>query len=588
MSSGRHTWHIVGFQERVAGCRQEDCLYGPEFKIGKFALELHLHPRLNDWPEAGALYLRLVSSTDASVTHIKVRVSIQVPELNYAGSFTRKDTIAKWKGGFGPKEQTKLGTDIAAFKGPDLTVVATLEVLEVATPKISVFRIPFQKFEDLKHAHNAEACKAGFHMRLTRKFEIHGPKFGTLAFRADVHPNVDATGNLYVSFKLEAADPRVEELDLEYELSLEEVSHTSKSEMLRGNRMKWSQALGLAGKPTACEALRKYYGPLTLRLRVTVVECRFFVERERPPLWEALVHANWRYLLISAAGPKVKGVPEQFDGQSPVDGFGRASSLNVARMRGFLLEGGVPSENVLAINYGDDDEELPHPHELFERVFSELGPATRLVIYYSGHAAPDTGAWCMRWRPRGQRFAADVTVEPQELLEWRSESPDSWRVPLQLIVESVAAGAWCNAAKEVQLQGRVIAACSAEGVSWAKHDGSLFTDWMIGRNACIPSGHLPGEKQVPWDYVFMGAVCDLQLLHPRDDPTVMKSTKQPGSKATWFGSTQSTALPSPLDSRVSTAASVSPRSARSQGIGSLFDITAAPSPLLGWGRPSPF
>mmetsp|Transcript_71585 Transcript_71585/g.142028 ORF Transcript_71585/g.142028 Transcript_71585/m.142028 type:complete len:582 (+) Transcript_71585:75-1820(+) len=578
MSSGRHTWHIVGFPERVYGFRKGDCLYGPEFKIGKFAFEVHLHPELNDWPEAGALYVRLVSCTDASVTHLKARVSIRLPELNYTGGFTRKDNVAKWKGGFGPKDHVKLGTDIAAFQGQDLTVVVTLEVLEVATPKISLFRIPFQKFEELKHAHNAEACKGGFHMRLTRKFEIHGPKFGAMAFRADVHPNIDATGNMYVSFKLEAADPRVDELDLEYELSLEEVGHTSKPELLRGNRMKWSQALGLAGKPTTCQALQKYSGPMTVRLKVTIVECRFVVERQRPPLWEALVQTDWRYLLISAAGPKVKGVPEPFDGHPPVNGFGNASSLNVARLRGFLLEGGVPSENVLAVNYGEDDEELPHPRELFERAFSELGPATRLVIYFSGHATRDTGAWCMRWRPKGQRFAADVIVEPQELFEWRSACPDSWRVPLQVIVESVAAGAWCVAAKEAQLQGRVITACSAEGVGWAKNDGSLFTDWMIGRNASIPSGHLPGQKQVPCDYIFMGAICDLQLLHPRDDPTVLKSTKRPGGKTAWLGSTQSTMLPSPIDSRLSTASSVS------QGIGSLFDVTASITPKSGRGR----
>jgi len=588
MSSGKHTWHIVGFQERIAGCQRGDCLHGPEFKIGKFAFELHLHPKLNDWPAPGALYARLVSSTDASVTHLKARVSFQLPELNYEGRFTRKDSIEKWKGGFGPKDSVKLGTDIAAFQGPDLTVVATVEVLEVATPKISLFRVPFQKFEELKHSHNAEACKGGFHMRLTRKFEIHGPKFGILSFRADVHPNIDATGNLYVSFKLEAADPRVEELDLEYELLLEEVGYTSKPELLRGNRLKWSQALGLAGKPTTCEALRGYYGPLTLRLQVSVAECRFVIERQRPPLWEALVHKDWRYLLISAAGPKVKGVPEPFDGHPPINGFGKASSLNVARMRGFLLEGGVPSENVLAVNYGEDDEELPHPRELFERAFSELGPATRLVVYFSGHATIDTGAWCMRWRPKGQRFAADVIVEPHELYEWRSASSDSWRVPLQVIVESVASGAWCVAAQEVQLQGRVIAACSAEGVSWAKHDGSLFTDWMIGRNTSIPSGHLAGKKQVPRDYIFNGSICDLQLLQPRDDPTVPKLTTH--------GSTQSTMLP---DSRLTTASSVSqgtgsffdvtgspsPWSAR-QGTGGFFDVTGSPSPRAGRVRPS--
>lgn len=551
MTSGTHTWHLTGFQDVAEGCKQGDCLYGPEFKVGTFAFQLHLHPRLNGWPEPGALYLRLVSSGDASVETLKIRTTFKVPELDYVGSCMVKDDMARWKAGFGPKDAEKFSNALASSKDGNLTVVAFLEILEVTCPETTTFRFPIDCFEELRASHAAESCKAGFHMRQTRRFEIHGPKFDTLVLRADVHPNIDATGNLYVSFKLERAGPKVAELELQYDLALEELAFNAVSESLRGSCAQWSRALGLAGRPTDCSGLRQHRGNLTLRLKVTVVECTFEEEKERPPLWNEIVCADYRYLLLSAAGPLVKGTQEALDGAAPEDSFPEASAQNLSRLRAMLLEGGVPPASILAVDFSSDTQ-LPHPRELIENFLAEQGRATKLVVYFSGHALPESGAWCLRWQPQGHRYGADVTVAPRELYEWRAAIPDSWRVPLMVIAECVSAGAWCLAAQEMQLQGRVVAACGPDARAWARSDGSLFTDWLVGRSEGLPVEQLPESQQTPWDYRFLGTAGELQP--PRPGTALPTGTPLPPALQKFSGSLNSTASTmAPPSSRPQTA-----------------------------------
>eukprot|EP00927_Polykrikos_kofoidii_P073208 TRINITY_DN69279_c0_g1_i1.p1 TRINITY_DN69279_c0_g1~~TRINITY_DN69279_c0_g1_i1.p1 ORF type:complete len:591 (-),score=86.63 TRINITY_DN69279_c0_g1_i1:224-1996(-) len=519
MASGYQTWQVADYQGQKRRLAPGGCLYGPELRLAGWLWELHIHPLKNTWPEPGALYLRLKrEALEPYVEMLKVRLTFRVPEIDFTGTNTVRDDVHTWQGGVGPAEKVhELGAALADYRGEDLTVEVFVEVLEVKTQKYTVFRWPFEKFEDLKGYNRYEPCLAGFHVCLHNRFEVHSQDFGIVLFRADLHPNIDATGNLYLSFRLERAGREVGGLELRYDLEIEELSYKAASETLRGSAKEWSQNLGIAGHPTNCSALRKYVGPVTLCLRVEV-HSHQQVDIRNPPVWTDFVSEDFRYLLLSAAGPDVAGEPEKLAGHGHWDGFAAACAWNIHKLQTFLLAHGVPAGQIVVADYSGEVEH-PHPRELLEGWMRRPGTSAKLVVYFCGHADPETGAWCFRWLPAGQMYAADFVIRPQDLMSWRALLPPvPAKIPLEVIVETVGAGAWCVAAKEARLRGRVIAACAPGGNALALWDGSLFTEWIVGRGQGIKALQPPEGPQIPWECSRIGAVGPLRLEVQRRPP----------------------------------------------------------------------
>lgn len=482
MASGSHTWRVAGFQQLLEQCSHGDCIYGPQFFLGDFLFQLHLHPKRNGWIEPGVLFLRLVSSmADPPAGALKIRASFQLPEVGWTGVLCAKSSVTRWQGGFHCEDSQGLCAALAAFPGDEFAVEAAIEVLEVTRQSNFTVRIPM----------DSEALKSpgpdGFFRRSSTKMCIPTREFGDLSFRADLHKNIDATGNFYVGLKLEDADPKIDEIEMQYDLCLEELGYTAKTEVLSGNRDAWSEIMGLSGNQTQCGALRSHSGPITVRLDVNVISCRWAVENWSPLRCYGLTSTDTQYLLISAAGPGVPGTPEQVD--LPEFSFSNVCAENVCQMQSSLVEAGVPPENVLTVDFSGNVEEA-HPQEIIQATMGDPESNANVLIYFTGHAEASSGAWCFRWRPKGQSYSAEVTVAPRDLLAWRAGAAGR----LDLVVEAACAGAWCQAAEEVQLNGRVLAACAPGGLAWARGKCSVFTNWLVGQSQAVEG------PQVPWEY----------------------------------------------------------------------------------------
>lgn len=538
-------WHIEGFRDLRA---QGDCLYGPPFAVGELSFQVQLHPDSNEWPEPGTIFVRLMAEgRENEVDKLKVEVDVNIEELAYTDSFTMKDDRHRWQGGFGPEDQGDLRRLLTGFGGETLTVQVSIQILEHVLPNSTVFRWPVRKFEEIRAVSaSAEPLMDGFHGRFSRRFEVHGEKFGLLIFRADLHTNVDDTGNFYISFKLEKLnsrfDPAVSALSLDYAIVLEEIAYVKKEETLRGLGLDWNKTLGLAGKPTDCEALRTYKGQLTLRLRVAVRQCAATAHKD-PSNWSEIAGRDFRYLLLSAAGPAVVGEPELLDappevsapGPPQAEAFAGACVWNLHRLRCYLLKQGVPANSVIEANY-DGETEQEHPRELLERFLSDPKEASKLVVYFTGHASADDGAWCFRWLPEGQKYSSDVVVTPQDLYGWRkSFSQKALQIPIQIVVEAVGAGSWCIAAKEDQLRGHVFAACAPGCRALSLTDGSLFTSWLLGGTQALRTAQFPGGPQIPWEYTRTSTVGPMPTFRPASaisssmPPTSPSKPVKPGS-----------------------------------------------------------
>lgn len=531
MASQLHTWQVTGFQD----LREGGCLYGPEFTVANYYFQLQLHPVGNSWSEAGILFLTLISelgSIPDRLFNLKIRTTFTAEQLKYKHSRVVKDSVAQWRGGFGPQD-TWLNSALAQYTGDDLTLGVLVEILEEETPSTTVFRWPIETFEDIRLGHTVEPCRAGFHAYLTRRFEVLGLAC-PLAFRVVLHPSIDATGNVYVSFRLDKSVPLLSELELKFELILEEVGFTAQSETLRGNMRAWSRPLGVASQPTQCSSLSTYSGLLTLKLHVRVTSC-VFQKPKSPPVWTDFVSPEFKYLILSAAGPDVLGIPEPLHEELLPANFARACACNVNILQSLLAESGVPAESVQVADFSGESEQC-HPRELVEAFVRQPESAAKLVLYFTGHATKE-GAWCLRWRPHGQRYAADVTVTPQDVFAWKlALQPNTARVPLEVIVESVYAGAWCVGAKEAQLHGRVFAACAPTGQAWATSHGSLFTSWLAGRGQPPTSVRVPGG-QAPWECSRLGAAGPAKLLGAEAQKAAPAQSPQPPSSAAALNAT---------------------------------------------------
>lgn len=268
MASGTYTWQVHGLRS------SESCLYGPSFQIGCRLLQLHLHTPAgsNRWPEPSALFLRVVSDgCEVPTERLRIHATFEVPKLHFSGGLNVKDSLARWQGGFGPSQSAQFNEVLSRFAEDRLTIKVVVEILEVEALNTTVLRWPLGHFKTLR---DAAPCEAGFHHRLRRRVEVQAPDIGVLCFRIDLNPNIDATGNLHVSVKLERADQSVDNLELLCNICLEEVGYSSSFEPVRGSCRDWSRDLEVAGGTTSCPALRKYSGPLTMQLSLTVKKCK--------------------------------------------------------------------------------------------------------------------------------------------------------------------------------------------------------------------------------------------------------------------------------------------------------------------------
>eukprot|EP00811_Abedinium_folium_P006726 NODE_16200_length_1007_cov_2.539773.p1 GENE.NODE_16200_length_1007_cov_2.539773~~NODE_16200_length_1007_cov_2.539773.p1 ORF type:complete len:161 (-),score=59.99 NODE_16200_length_1007_cov_2.539773:524-1006(-) len=159
------------------------------------------------------------------------------------------------------------------------------------------------------------------------------------------------------------------------------------------------------------------------------------------------------------------------------------------------------------VKYDGVDAAL-HPRELLERFVSQPDGFAKLVVYYAGHA-DKSGAWCLRWKPEGQSYSADVTLAPRDLFGWKAALNP--HIPLEVIVEAPYAGAWCVVAKEVQLLGRVLTACAPDHLARAQAGSSLFTDWLIGRGRTLKTARFTDGPQEPWEYTRLGTAGPLRI-----------------------------------------------------------------------------
>eukprot|EP00928_Gymnodinium_smaydae_P087418 TRINITY_DN71682_c0_g1_i1.p1 TRINITY_DN71682_c0_g1~~TRINITY_DN71682_c0_g1_i1.p1 ORF type:complete len:605 (+),score=142.08 TRINITY_DN71682_c0_g1_i1:116-1930(+) len=589
MAAGSHEWRIDGWRQKVT---QGGCLYGPEFSVGSARFQLHLYPRLNDWPHGEALFLVLLAAPDAEAPRAEVlcvEASFDVPELHFAGSACVKATTSRWSCGFGPEAASGFAGLLGAYAGDALTLRVNVDVVEAVCSASSLVRWTCADFEELRYSlrGGSSASAGGYHQRLGRSFEVQDERFGVLGFRLDLHPVIDASGNFHVSFRLERAAPEVGALELNYELEFEQLPFRAASPPLRGTRADWTCALGIAGQPTDCALLRNHTGPLTIRLKVSVSSCDLEELPSAPAAWEDFVGTDFRYMLLSAAGSDVAGLSELPVNEAEKMDFARACSWNVHMMRDFLLERGVPAARIAVADY-DGAAERTHPRDLLEAFLASSDGAPRLVVYFCGNACED-GSWCLRWRPPGQRYASDVRLPPCELLQWKEAVQTTLsRAPLDIIVEANSAGAWCLAAKAARLQGRVLAACAAGSCARARRDGSLFTDWLIGRSDELRASP---EVQVPMEYSRLGSVQPLPLV-PRCAAAAATAATAAAAGAeekplSLSGSFATTARSSPSPAPwASSAKGRSPSPASTAAGRSLF--SASPSPQPTWPVSHPF
>jgi len=517
-ASGRNVWHISGLQDG----QSDSCLYGPEFKIGDLYFQLQFHPPANarvKIPSArsqpSVLYLVLLAElgdVPAGLLSLKLRATFSIEEVGFKQRIEVKDSLLRWRGGFGPTD-LQLEAAMSGLCAADaLTIAVAVDILEVQTPRATVLRWPIDSFEVVRNGHVANPCRAGFHASLSRRLEICGWGERPLELRMDLHPSIDATGNIFVSLRLDRGSLPVEDLELRFELSIEELGYHATSQVLRGDARVWSRSLGVASLPTECSALFGHHGTLTLGLCVEALSCTL----RRPsssPVWTDFVSPDFRYLLLSAAGPSVAGHPEQLHGELSWSSFASVCSANVHALRSSLLSSGVPTERIDVADFSGEVAQ-PHPRQMLEDFFRRLDSTTKVVIYYSGHATKD-GAWCFRWLPTGQKYPADVTVAPHELFQWNAQAQANRpRVPLEILVESQCAGSWCLAAKDAQLIGRVFAACAPSAHAWAAAHGSIFTSWIVGQGPepSLTAKLFPGGPQVPWEYSRSGAVGPIKIF----------------------------------------------------------------------------
>lgn len=271
---------------------------------------MHFNPDKKPWdiPTESPLHLVMVSEgMDQPDDTLSAQVTFKVPRWEYEGTVRSTAPKSQWTRGVAPTdfdqllkwtaEESKLqqrlvassGSSAKGASGPadeseEFTVEVEVQLLEharFAGPSLVIFVL--HDFEQLRAASAAEPCQAGFLSSLRRRFVVVGPGYGRLTFQAQVFPNIDATGNLYVSFKLERADSRLTSLQLHYEISFEEAlpdpglfaggtsrSFSMKSETIGGSVFDFQKTLGLAGLPTDFPPLRKHVGTVTLKLEVCV------------------------------------------------------------------------------------------------------------------------------------------------------------------------------------------------------------------------------------------------------------------------------------------------------------------------------
>lgn len=278
------------------------------------------------------------------------------------------------------------------------------------------------------------------------------------------------------------------------------------SETLHGTRHEWYQKFGLRGRPIACSGLDRHRGLLTLRLQVHLATTKL-TDVQDIPVWTDFVSKDFSYLLLTAAGSEVRGSSGTLVGDDWGVGYAGVCSQNAVQFRDFLVSKGVPEVRIVTASF-DGEVARPHPRDLIVG-FLKDSSAAKLVIYYAGHALED-GTWCLRWLPERQNYAADVFVAPHDLFAWKASLQPS--VPLEVINDAPAAGAWCLAAKKAHLHGRVLAACSAHALPLAQNDGSLFTSWLLGRGRSLRDVLRPGSSaQSPWEYGRLGTVGPLRV-----------------------------------------------------------------------------
>lgn len=503
------------------------------FDVGQFCFHVQLYPNLDRSPQPGFVYLVLVRAPPEAEI-LKIRFSFSLPEIGFVYKQMVKDSVSRWHGGFGPEGVDVLCPGASIFSGDALTIKTDVEVLEVVSTECTIYRWPISCFEDIRQKHDTGNGRGAFHSRVSERFEVHTAESGLLRFRVDLHPNIDHDGNFFCAFHLEEFEPNLGSLKLQYDLSLEELEFKQEPQVLDGSAQEWSQSLGLAGRPTACRALRDRKGPLTVKLGVQILTLTTMSEDAMPhqPVYSAAtVHsgfcsAKFRYLILNSCGDRVPGCPQGMpvtdvkNGIGKVGTFLRSSTLNAGRMKNYLLEEGVPVTSIQMADYVGSAG-LPHPRALLEDFFAncagESSSCRKMVIYFTGHAhdlqtsgAELAGAWAFSWVPKGDKYGADVAVGPKDLFKWKSELAP--QIPLEVIVEAPFAGRWCTAARENLLPGRVLAAGPPDKQSWAHGDGSYFTDWLLGRGEALKTTRFPDGKQIPWQYLHhLGTAAPMHL-----------------------------------------------------------------------------
>ncbi|CAK0863314.1 unnamed protein product [Prorocentrum cordatum] len=317
----------------------------------------------------------------------QANATFRVPQLDWECAADLSATESEWRGGAAPADFEELLGSMGDILGETATDASSRGRIGDVTTTIACEHTPSQRrvmdkltvevsveiservshgrtqivltIESLGELRARRAGEADYLAPLQRRLRVSGPGYGEITFRVRVHPNVDATGNLYVSFQLEKADGRLASLELRYELCVVELlADTSrladgaprrtppKTEVLRGTRAEFQQALGVAGQPTDFPLLRGHEGRLTLTLQVSVDghTMRRAVEADHVT-WHEFASPKFRYLLISSSGE-----PDVEDDAG--DGDSAASyALDAHLLRAHLLRQGVGSDRILLLDY---------------------------------------------------------------------------------------------------------------------------------------------------------------------------------------------------------------------------------------------
>lgn len=529
MASGKQEWYVTSYPQVKQDHPLGNRVSGDFFDVGDFRFHVQLFPNLDRSPQPGLLYLVLVHAPPEAEI-LKIRFSFKIPELTFVYNQMVKDCVSRWYGGFGPDGVDVLCPGATSFSGDILSVKTEVEVLEIVSTDSTIHRWPIPKYEDIRERHDTGSGKGAFHSRVSERFEVNTAEVGPLRFRVDLHPNIDHDVNFFCAFHLEEFDPKLGSLKLQCDLSLEELEFKSEPQVLEGSAQEWTQTLGLAGKPTACRALRHYIGPLTVRLGVQVLSLSAISEDAMipPPVHSGFCSPKFRYLILNSCGDKTPGCPQRMcasDGKNGLQSsksttFLRASTLNAGRMKTHLLESNVPQTSIQLADYVGSAG-LPHPRALLEDFFgscaAENSGCAKMVIYFTGHAydertsgAQDVGTWAFLWVPKGEKYGAEVAVSPADLFRWKADLAP--QLPLEVIVEAPFAGQWCTAARDKGVLGRVLAAGPPNKMTSAHGEGSFFTDWLLGRGEALKTTCFSDGKQVPWQYLYrLGTASPMHL-----------------------------------------------------------------------------